>query len=136
MATLLRPSREAAAVAGPFGGLGLLIDEMKESGGNLREPEPFYRTILESLSEGLLITDAQGRIVYANARLAEITGYPQNELVGNLGHQLLIPKEEWPAMEKRLKTLPPGQPEDCERELLRKDGSRRWVQFQFRPWLN
>src|SRR6266851_9108102 len=109
---------------------------MKASGSNLREREPFYRAILENLSEGLLITDAQGRIIYANARLAEITGYPQNELIGKAGGQLLIRKEEWPAMEKRLKTQPLGQPEEYEREMLRKDGSQQWVQVRFGPWLN
>jgi len=136
VATLLRHSREPAATAGRFVDLELLIDEMKASGSKLRERVPFYRAILESLSEGLLIADSEGRMIYANARLAEITGYPQNELVGNMGHQLLIPKEAWPAMEKRLKTQPSGEPEDYEREMLRKDGSRRWVQVRFRPWLS
>src|SRR5947209_7444810 len=136
MATLSRNSRESAAAAGPFVGLGLLIDEMKASGSNLREREPFYRAILESLAEGLLIADPEGRIIYANARLAEITGYPQNELVGKTSRHLLIRKEEWPAMEKRLKTQPFGQPQAYEREMLRKNGSHQWVQVRFRPWRN
>ena len=136
MATLLRHSREPAAAAGPFVGLGLLIDEMKASGSKLREREPFYRAILESLAEGLLIADPEGRIIYANARLAEITGYSQNELVGKTSRHLLIRKEEWQAMEKRLKTQPLGQPEEYEREVIRKNGSYQWVQVRFRPWLN
>src|SRR5260370_13042982 len=102
MATLLRHSREPAAAAAPFVGLGLLIDEMKASGGKLREREPFYRAILESLSEGLLIADAEGRMIYANARLAEITGYSQNELVGKTSRHFLIHNEGWLAMEKRI----------------------------------
>ncbi len=104
MATLLRHSREPAAAASPFGSLGRLIEEMKQSGGNLREREPFYQAILESLSEGLLIADVEGRIIYANVRLAELTGYPQNELIGKACGQLLIREEDWPATEKRLKT--------------------------------
>src|SRR2546427_397686 len=135
MATLSRHSREPAA-AGPFVGLGLLIDEMKASGSNLQEREPFYRAILEGLSEGLLIADAEGRMIYANARLAEIIGYPQNELVGKTSRQLLIRKEEWLAMENRLKTQPFGQPEEYEREVIRKNGSQQWVEVRFRPWLN
>src|SRR5713101_10179240 len=109
---------------------------MKAAGGTLREREPFYRAILESLSEGLLIADAEGRMIYTNARLAEITGYPQNELVGKTSRHLLIRKEEWQAMEKRLKTQPLGQPEEYEREVVRKNGSQRWVEVRFRPWLN
>src|SRR5713226_5013190 len=133
---MLRHSREPAAAAGHFVDLGLLIDEMKASGGKLREREPFYRAILESLAEGLLIADAEGRMIYANARLAEITGYPQNELVSKTSRHLLIRKEEWLAMEKRLKMQPFGQPEEYEREVIRKNGSYQWVQVRFRPWLN
>jgi len=136
VATLLRHSREPAATAGPFGSLGRLIEEMKQSGGNLREREPFYQAILESLSEGLLIADADGRIIYANVRLAELTGYPQNELIGKACGQLLIRKEDWPAMEKRLKKQPLGPSEEHEREMLRKNGSARWVQVRSLPWLN
>ena len=37
------------------------------------EREEFYRAILDSLAEGLIITDRESRIVYANARAEEIT---------------------------------------------------------------
>ncbi len=36
--------------------------------------EEFYRSVLESLSEGVIITDAESRILFANRRMAELTG--------------------------------------------------------------
>src|SRR5207302_7621101 len=46
------------------------------------EPEAFYRTALESLSEGVMILDSDCRIIYANRLVYEITGYSPEELLG------------------------------------------------------
>src|SRR5438876_12242783 len=46
------------------------------------ESESFYRTALESLSEGVLILDAECRIVYANKLVCEITGYSPEDFRG------------------------------------------------------
>jgi diguanylate cyclase (GGDEF)-like protein/PAS domain S-box-containing protein len=42
----------------------------------------FFRAILESSLEGVVVFDAHGNIQYANDRFAAITGYPSSELVG------------------------------------------------------
>lgn len=39
--------------------------------------------IIESASEGIILTDAEGRILRANASFEHMTGYPVEELVGN-----------------------------------------------------
>ena len=44
--------------------------------------ESFYRTALESLSEGVMILDSDCRIIYANRLVHEITGYFPDELLG------------------------------------------------------
>ena len=38
--------------------------------------EEFYRSILESLGEGVIITDRESRILYANSRVECLTGRP------------------------------------------------------------
>jgi PAS domain S-box-containing protein len=48
----------------------------------LRESEARFRTVVEVLGEGLLMTDSAGRIRYANSRLCELTGYKAEELTG------------------------------------------------------
>src|SRR5262245_22271859 len=62
--------------------------------------DELYRTVIESLAEGILITNAEGRIVYANSRLEEITGYKKEELIGMVGYHLFLPEEQWPVMEQ------------------------------------
>ena len=44
--------------------------------------DTFYRTALESLSEGVMILDGGCRIIYANRLVSEITGYSPEELLG------------------------------------------------------
>src|SRR5262252_8311532 len=46
------------------------------------QPETFYRTALESLSEGVMVLDDNCRIIYANRLVSEITGYAPEELLG------------------------------------------------------
>ena len=46
------------------------------------ESELKYRTLVESLTDGLAQSDEQGIIVFVNQRLCQITGYECKELVG------------------------------------------------------
>src|SRR6266576_1186192 len=55
------------------------------------EPEAFYRTVLESLSEAVILIDADHRIFYANRLAVDITGYSPEELLGQVGYELLLP---------------------------------------------
>ena len=83
--------------------LETLIQSQKSLETVLGRREELYRTVIESLAEGLLITNSESRVIYANSRVEEITGYSKNEIIGAISYQLLTPKDQWPAMEKRLK---------------------------------
>jgi PAS domain S-box-containing protein len=48
----------------------------------LRESEERYRRIVETAQEGIWVIDAEGKVSYANERVAEMLGYPQAEVVG------------------------------------------------------
>lgn len=45
-------------------------------------PEGLFRRALDTVSEGSLITDAEQRIVYANASIQNFTGYSEADLLG------------------------------------------------------
>ncbi|HWQ55072.1 MAG TPA: PAS domain S-box protein [Bryobacteraceae bacterium] len=51
-----------------------------------REPfrRPYYRRMIELAQQGIGVTDAAGRILYANSRLAEMLGCTPEELTGTL----------------------------------------------------
>ena len=57
----------------------------------LRESEDHLRRITESLGEGLLITDSDDVVLYANTRLNEMTRYTRENLLGRPAYELLLP---------------------------------------------
>ena len=60
----------------------IIISEISDSIGQLLEVEKLSYAV-ENSGSAVMITDANGSIEYANARLTDITGYPLDELLGN-----------------------------------------------------
>ena len=83
--------------------------------------ETQFRTLLESAPDAIVLADAAGRIVLANARTADLFGYAADELVGN-AVELLVP-------EPRTREL--GA--DLELYGRRKDGSEFPVEISLSP---
>src|SRR5215468_9384414 len=106
----------------PGGDPDALLAKTQGLSRRLHEREEFYRSFLESLGEGVIITDRESRILYANSRIECLTGYPRSELIGAVSYELILPKEEWPAMRRRLKERLAGKEESYEYEHVRKDG--------------
>ncbi|MFC3228577.1 PAS domain-containing sensor histidine kinase [Marinibaculum pumilum] len=107
----------------------------------LRELPPpdgiFGREILQLAVEqsqaGILITCTAGRIVYANHRMSEITGWTQDELVGSRPALLKsdqTPPEVYAQMWQNLRA---GRPWQGQLRNRRKDGSLYWVDNRIAP---
>jgi PAS domain S-box-containing protein len=135
MSNLTAPRNEKPATP-DYGDPAALLARTQDLSRRLQEREEFYRSILESLGEGVIITDRENRILYANSRIECFTGYPRSELIGAISHELLAPKEEWPAMRRRLKERLAGKEESYEHEHIRKDGEHHWVSVRALPYRN
>jgi two-component system, cell cycle sensor histidine kinase and response regulator CckA len=96
--------------------------ERKRGEEALRASEAHYRTILENIGDGVLITDRQGRYVDVNPRACELTGYPRDELL-RLTAADTYPEEERAGVPGRLAEIARGSLLFYERSLRRKDGS-------------
>lgn len=68
---------------------------------HIERSEKRYRTLVETMNEGLFEVNEKGVIEYANSRLSKITGYTLAELVGQSADDLLVD----PMVRERL----PGQ---------------------------
>jgi PAS domain S-box-containing protein len=95
--------------------------------------EAFYRTALESLSEGVMILDSECRIIYANRLVHQITGYSPEELLGQTPSLLRADSEESPCTAGK---GPADGPREFEFEMKRKDGRLHWIQVKATAYRN
>lgn len=79
-----------------------------------------YRTILEQMGDGVGTLSADGRLLYANPRLAELLERPCESLLDRPLAEL-IPPAQRDCLE-RLRKVSPGRTERAELELLRAEG--------------
>lgn len=109
----------------PIGLRGVILDisEIKRSHELLRKSEERYSQLLETMSEGFAIVDAQTVLSYVNIRFCEMLGFSLEEIVGKKVDALLnkknrtILKENY---EKRRR----GRSDSYELAWTRKDGSQ------------
>ena len=112
-------------------GIGRDITERRKAHSALIESEERFRTMAENITNGLIIME-EGKIVYVNKRACEITGYPQQELMGLWGPDLVVEDES----ERRDDIIKEIQktgvwPDQIDTWMHRKDGSKCCVNLRF-----
>lgn len=90
----------------------------------LAESESKFRKLVGSLREGVASIDYQGRVVYCNPSYCQILGYTEEELVGSIVVDMIIPLDRRPAFIERLSNRQQGIQEDYQTEVIRKDGEK------------
>lgn len=98
----------------------------------LRESEANFRTFFETMTDMLLVATPDGRILLANAALAQTLGYTHEELRGMRVLEL-HPAEMSQDGEEIVSTMFRGERESCPLPLMCKDGSL--VPVETRIWL-
>jgi PAS domain S-box-containing protein len=109
---------------------GDLSDGAACGGGALpRERQAEYRAIFELTGVGMVETDlATGRLVRANPRMCEITGYPEEELLGLTFADITHPDDSGADAETLARLVQDETLEYwTEKRCVRKDGSVVWV---------
>jgi two-component system sensor kinase FixL len=109
------------------------ISAWKQTKADLKESEALLRAIVEGLHEGVLITDLDDSVVYSNKRMSEISGYSQEELIGNAAYKIFLPPEQWPILEEHNRDRAQGKSRTYEIQLTRKDGSLWWALINGSP---
>ncbi|MFZ5433334.1 MAG: PAS domain S-box protein [Calditrichota bacterium] len=99
----------------------------------LQDSELWFRAVVENLSEGLLVTDLDEKIVYVNYRLAQMLGYSVKSLLGSAAESLW-PEDLRAAVNQKTVERHHGDSDRYETELLRSDGQRIWVKVSAAPY--
>ena len=97
-----------------------------------RESEERYRTLLDQASDAIFVTDGTSKLVIVNQSACEMLGYTRQELVGRDARELIsrdslerVPFRNASELRERPLVL-------AEREMIRKDGSRLFVEVSAR----
>jgi len=96
----------------------------------LKQSENLYRTLVETLQDGLSIMDLEGKILFCNQKKAVMFGYNAPEdLKGKNGFDLIVPEERSRAANLIQQIFSQGIVKNQEFTVIRKDGSRFSAEF-------
>ena len=112
------------------------VTERKRAEAALRESEHKFRTLLESMTEGLLQVDNQDRICFANDRFCEMTGYAHEEVLGQNASALLLDEEGQEIVRRANKRRRQGFADTYEMKLRKKSGEIIWALVGGAPVVN
>jgi len=109
------------------------ITERKQAERKLHESEEKFRSITERNFDAIYELDLEGRITYVSPALERITGYTPEEILGN-PIQNFIPKSKLPEAASAVARVVKGEiVEGLQIEIIRKDGSLVFVEFNACP---
>ena len=109
---------------GQIGGVVLFTEDItrqRQSEEALSASEANYRTLFESASDGITVTDAQLRYVDANATACRMFGYTREELLARSIPEVLA-AEEISRLAPFMETMTAGEVSKSEWRFRRKDG--------------
>lgn len=99
----------------------------------LARSEEKYRGIIQNLQYGLMEVDLDERIIYANEALCIITGYSEEELVGQVASKLLVDDDTKSVIENEHVKRNEGVASVYKIKLRHKDGSPIWALISGAP---
>ena len=91
-----------------------------------RESEERYRRIVETAQEGILVADKDGKLLFANQKMADMLGYTREELLVLSGLELLAEAQQGDVLLAR-DELSRGGVVSREYQFRRKDGRALWT---------
>jgi PAS domain S-box-containing protein len=107
--------------------------ELRNAHKALQGSEQKYRTLVESISEGLLQVDHDDVIQFVNDRFCEMFGYSREELLGKTGYRLLLPEESWPIIRDKNQARKLGISDVYELQMKKKTGQMIWCENAAAP---
>ncbi|HLX11549.1 MAG TPA: PAS domain S-box protein, partial [Bacteroidota bacterium] len=114
-------------------GFSLDISERKRAQEAILQGELKFRTLVQSMNEGLLQVDNDDVIQFANDRYCEIVGYTREELLGTPAYKLLADaKDRHLIIQKNLQRTT-GLKDHYEVRLRRKNGDLIWARISGSP---
>jgi len=107
--------------------INLLKAEMEKANLEVQASEARYRRLVETMNDGLAVTDEDGRFTYVNNRLIEMVGYPTEELIGHLATEFTSDEDNRQALASQLEARKTGSNKPYELTWRRKGGEEMFT---------
>lgn len=112
------------------------ISERKGVEQALKASESKYRTLVETMSEGVVCVDNDDTIQYINQRCCDMYGYKPEDLLGKTGYDYLVHKEDRHIIVAKNKSRLSGEMDSYEVRGTRLSGETIWVKISGAPVLD
>ena len=104
-------------------GVGLDFSEREKAKKAILESETKYKELIEQASDGIFISNLDGKYIDVNSSACRMLGYTKEELLNMSGAEILYHHEEVERLPNRYEELKSGKSSIQETTLRRKDGS-------------
>ena len=108
--------------------VGTVIDitKRKRAEEALRQSQEQYRTLIQTMSEGLAVQDEHGLLTYVNDRFCELVGYSREELIGQ-SPMMFMDQDNRAIFKEQMTTRPEGVYRQYEITLTTRDGQETFA---------
>jgi PAS domain S-box-containing protein len=113
-------------------GVVLDITERKQTEAALTKSEEQYRMLVETMSDGLIIRDKNGFLVFVNERFCRMMGYTRSELTGRLLSDFLD-MANLKIVEREIRKRKKGSEDPYALTWTRKDGQKVYALVSPKP---
>ncbi|MCK4814715.1 PAS domain S-box protein, partial [bacterium] len=108
------------------------ITERKHTEGTLRKSEEKYRTLVETIEEGIGNVDEEENFLFVNQATANIFGYSKEEMIGKNLKELTAP-EDFKRVLYQTSIRKSGKSSRYELSIIKKDGEYRVITVTATP---
>lgn len=92
------------------------------------ENDWLLKTVIESLNDGIIVTDLENRVLHVNSRIAKLVGCSPAEMIGQSAQKFLSMIEGWLYFCSPSELEQPGRCDWREGQLRRRDGRQFWAE--------
>ena len=109
------------------------ITQIRELEEQLSGSEKRYRSLVESMGEGIVQTNLEDVIQFANRQFCDMVGYSLEELEGRVGHNFLVDPADAEQVRVHNQDRKRGKGGSYDIALIRKNGDKVWVHVNATP---
>ncbi len=95
-----------------------------------------HQFVVQNLSEGIILTDLDGRITFVNKRMEVLTGYTSKEMIGQIAYELFVSPEQRNILKKNITDRKEGKSNDYIIEHIHKSGVKWMGRIIASPYKN